>query len=289
MHFQAASQTLLLVHPTCLTICTYLPKTTELHHKVTSPPIPELEESPVVMVEWMVEEEVALLATQAGTLLTVDGQGETDIKAMNEDGLVAGSIGPSQEYVYLVTATHTLIQLNTDYDLVNEIPLDAEEPPIAGPVHFTWRNDASHFSVNYPTQLGRKAITHDHMMAPFISPAKSDPTPDGLVQSVSEKGKKEMEGVLAWQPSGACIAGVDSIVRGQEKVKRIIFWEKNGLRHLEFELPPIDSVKELLWSTDSSVLLVRVVSFEKEDQLMMFHRANYKWFLKDVLTPTPTP
>ena len=120
---------------------------------------------------------MVLLATEAGTLIAIDSRGEADVKAMNEDGLIAGSVGPSQEYLYLLTATHNLIQLNSEFDLVNEIPLDPEEPPVPGPVLFTWRNDASHFVISYPTQFGRKAVTHDHMMAVFKSPSKSDPTP----------------------------------------------------------------------------------------------------------------
>jgi len=47
------------------------------------------------------------------------------------------------------------------------------------------------------------------MMGTFISPAKSDPNDDGLVQSVSEKGRNAMNHLVAWQPSGGIIAGSD--------------------------------------------------------------------------------
>ena len=70
------------------------------------------------------------------------------------------------------------------------------------------------------------------MMSTFISPSKSDPEEDGLVQSVSEKGRKNMSGLVAWQPSGSMVAGVDHIQKGEKKQYRVIFWEKNGLRHL---------------------------------------------------------
>jgi hypothetical protein len=49
---------------------------------------------------------------------------------------------------------------------------------------------------------------------------------------VSEKGKKNMSGLVSWQPSGSIIAGVDYHLKGENKQYRIIFWEKNGLRHL---------------------------------------------------------
>lgn len=75
------------------------------------------------------------------------------------------------------------------------------------------------------------------MMGTFISPAKSDPKQDGLVQSVSEKGKKQFLSLVAWQPSGSIVAGVDFKIKNQVKSYRVIFWEKNGLRHLQFNLP----------------------------------------------------
>lgn len=61
-------------------------------------------------------------------------------------------------------------------------------------------------------------------MNTFISPAKSDPNADGLVQSVSEKGKKAMSPLVAWQPSGSIVAGVDFIQKGDVNTNRVIFW-----------------------------------------------------------------
>jgi elongator complex protein 1 len=76
------------------------------------------------------------------------------------------------------------------------------------------------------------------MMNTFISPARSDPKEDGLVQSVSERGKRGMSGLVSWQPSGSIIAGVNFQAKGADKLWQVIFWEKNGLRHLEFNLQP---------------------------------------------------
>lgn len=43
-----------------------------------------------------------------------------------------------------------------------------------------------------------------------------------------------MGSYVAWQPNGGIIAGTDFINKSGKKVNRVIFWEKNGLRHLEF-------------------------------------------------------
>lgn len=37
---------------------------------------------------------------------------------------------------------------------------------------------------------------------------------------------------MAWQPNGGIIAGADYVEREGVRVYRVIFWEKNGLRHL---------------------------------------------------------
>jgi hypothetical protein len=80
--------------------------------------------------------------------------------------------------------------------------------------HFSWRPDGNFFIINYKTIHGNKAVTKDIMMNTFISPAKSDPNADGLVQSVSEKGKKAMSALVAWQPSGSIVAGSDLVEKG---------------------------------------------------------------------------
>lgn len=41
-----------------------------------------------------------------------------------------------------------------------------------------------------------------------------------------------MGSLVSWQPSGGLIAGTDFIIKEGKKMNRVIFWEKNGLRHL---------------------------------------------------------
>lgn len=66
-----------------------------------------------------------------------------------------------------------------------------------------------------------------------------------------------MTSLVSWQPSAGIIAGADYINKAGKKINRVIFWEKNGLRHLEFELPNlVTDVLNLTWSPDSLVLCV---------------------------------
>ncbi len=98
-----------------------------------------------------------------------------DLKAQNEDGIAGASLSPTQDYLYVVTHNKTLIQLNMEFDLVSEIPLDEAEEVLPSEPHFSWRADGTHFVINYETVNGHKALTKDQMMNTFISPARSDP------------------------------------------------------------------------------------------------------------------
>ena len=137
---------------------------------------------------------------------------------------MAASVSPTQEYIYLVTKNKSIVQMNNEFDLVNEIPIDEEEEVVDSSAMFSWRADGGFFILNYETKNGQKAVTKDVMMTTFISPSKSDPNEDGLVQSVSEKGRKNMSRFVAWQPNASIVAGSDYVMEGGEKRFRVIFW-----------------------------------------------------------------
>jgi elongator complex protein 1 len=259
VHYQPASGSVLVRHGSSISRYTYRARERELEFAKRYGPIDELQGA-VVLLEDLVELECILVVAADGSIFTIDREGEVDIKAQNEDGITAATLSPTQEYIYLVTKNKSLIQLNAEFDLVNEIPLDENEEVVDSPAQFSWRTDGNFFILNYRTVNGHKAVTRDLMMSAFISPAKSDPTEEGLVQSVSEKGREKMSGLVAWQPSGSIAAATDYVLEGERKKQRVIFWEKNGLRHLQFELPlNVVQVTHLLWSADSIVLYVQVV------------------------------
>lgn len=142
--------------------------------------------------------------------------------ADNEDGIACASWSPSQEYLICVSNSNSLIQLNDEFDLVKEIPLDdGEFEGKAQNCHISWKSDGKFFCVNYEVPGGRKCLVRDTMLNVFKSPAKSDKDEKGLVQSVSE-GAKNMGELVSWMPSGGIIAGYDN--RGDKGAFRVIFW-----------------------------------------------------------------
>lgn len=92
---------------------------------------------------------------------------------------------------------------------------------------------------------------------------------DGLLESTSEPVDGQ-EGLVAWKPSGSIIASVQTSV-----INKCIFFEKNGLRHGEFDLRQNSCVTALKWNSDSSVLLVQYA-----DHAEFWVASNYHYALK---------
>lgn len=160
---------------------------------------------------------------------------ETELVAQNEDGIYAASWSPSQDRLLIITKNNTLLQLNEEFNLDNELPLnDSVEEGAGENSKISWKPDGKYCVINFGIQGtdSRKCLVRDNLLNVFKSAAKPDNDPKGLVQSVSENPVNGLLSPVSWNPTGNIIAGVDKI----DGRTRVIFWEKNGLRHLEFPL-----------------------------------------------------
>ncbi len=109
--------------------------------------------------------------------MTITEKGVVDVKAQNDDGISSGSLSPAQQYIYVVTKNNTLIQLDMQFDLVKEVPLDDhhQQKVDSYDARFSWKADGSFFAINVMTDKGRKCHTRDNMLNIFRSPSLSDP------------------------------------------------------------------------------------------------------------------
>ena len=138
-----------------------------------------------------------------------------------------------------------------------------------------------------------KSLTKDKFLATFKSEAKADPDgKQGEVRSISEKLYPGVGSSLAWMPNGSLIMSHETAKLKQQKTKkRIIMWEKNGLRHGEFDIfgPTHETtdeesteISDMKWNTNSKVLSVQLKE-SNEEFILFFVRNNYKWYLKSKL------
>jgi len=134
-------------------------------------------------------------------------------------------------------------------------------------VNISWRGDGAFVAINSIEQDKRR------MIRVFSR--------EGQLDSVSEP-VDGLEGAISWRPSGNLIAGIRRL---QDKAD-VVFFERNGLRHGEFdlritpdELKSLNTSLKLKWNSDSNVL---AVCYPQKVQLWTM--SNYHYYLKQELS-----
>lgn len=130
----------------------------------------------------------------------------------------------------------------------------------------TWRGDGRLFAIGYSEVGIRKFKVFDRV---------------GNLQYTSEK-QQGLEANLSWRPSGNVIATTQAL-----KDKYVVsFFEKNGLKHGEFQInvSPTVMVEDIAWSNDSEILTLQCKDVERNRQhLLLYTTGNYNWYLKQTL------
>lgn len=93
----------------------------------------------------------------------------------------------------------------------------------------------------------------------------------------------QLEQSLSWKSSGASGLITTTISLVQQGKKQIAFFEKNGLRHGEFEIPTSQKVLETSWNGDSSILTVLSRAGQSEYTLQLWTVSNYQWYMKKIM------
>lgn len=221
-------------------------------------------------------------------------------------GIEAVGWCPDEQSFIIATGAGTLVQMSDSFDILNnQIVIDtcdtgeeqmvnvgwgkketqfhgslgktaAQEPRVDASglssfddkkVRLAWREDGEYFACSTVDQKSnvRKVRIFNREMA---------------LQSVAEKVAC-VEPAIAFRSSGHLFAGVQRYADRQE----LIFYERNGLRHGEFNLRLSDSasrVVNLSWNSDCSILAVHVCDIESSI-IQVWTVSNYHWSLKMVL------
>lgn len=140
-------------------------------------------------------------------------------------------------------------------------------------VTISWRGDCEYFVIStiedaeVPDEPGN--IVSRRVLRVFSR--------DGQLDSASEP-VDGMEHLLSWKPQGSQIASVQrSTDKGEENSLDIIFFERNGLRHYEFDsrLPLDEKIVSLCWNSNSEILTVVL-----NNSIQLWTTKNYHWYLK---------
>ncbi|RMZ76212.1 hypothetical protein DV738_g5035, partial [Chaetothyriales sp. CBS 135597] len=272
-------------------------------------PLPDLDADQVLLLQYFADIETACLVLAGGDIVLVredpgPDQEQIEIVGSVDVGISAAAWAPDEQLLALVTRTDSLVLMGKDFEPVSELVLSAEDLKVSkhvsvgwgkketqfqgkrakalrdptvpetvdaglpssqedGRVSLSWRGDGAYFAVN--------SIVPDHRRVIRVFDR------EGKLDSVSEP-VNGLEAALSWRPYGNLIA---STKRSTDKVE-VVFFERNGLRHGEFDLRlSVDDMQTwassicLAWNTDSSVLAVVYL-----DRVQLWIMGNYHYYLK---------
>ncbi|XP_062249522.1 elongator complex protein 1 [Platichthys flesus] len=275
--------------------------------------LPEDGSGLVVGLQDLAELESACVATTGGDVVLFNlNTCQLECVGSVDSGLTSMSWSPDEELVILTTGQETIIMMTKEFEPITEVGIHQDDfgegkfitvgwgkketqfhgsegkqaaqrksqevQPAAGwddrRPRVTWRGDGQLFAVSAvcPQTGARKVRVWNR---------------EGVLQSTSEP-INGLEQALCWKPSGSLIA---STQRHPNK-HSVVFMEKNGLLHGDFTLPfskDQAKVKDLLWNTDSTVLLVWLEDMTPGEDgqvniyIQLWTVGNYHWYLKQSL------
>ncbi|EEC18088.1 ikappab kinase complex-associated protein, putative, partial [Ixodes scapularis] len=227
-------------------------------------------------------------------------------------GILAMQWSPDYELVVVVSGEEKVLLMTKDFDPVSEKSLHPDEFGECSPITAGWGSKETQFHGSEGKQAAKvevKVASGAQSLSVADSSTFGGPgcfsqlrvaavrnsnrklriwSREGALQYTGED-INGLEQALSWKPSGSLIASSQHLPNKH----KIIFFEKNGLNHGEFQLPfaPREfEVKELSWCTDSSVLAVVGSTFQTDDcavlpkdMVLLYTVNNYHWYLKQTL------
>ncbi|KAL8934000.1 MAG: hypothetical protein Q9216_006116 [Gyalolechia sp. 2 TL-2023] len=229
-------------------------------------------------------------------------------------GISAASWSPDEEILVVTTKASTFVYLTRDFEELASVEFTARDLEISQHVSVGWGKKETQFKGKKARALrdptvpetvddGRLAESNE-LRGTTISwrgdgayvavNSIEDSTQrrviriysrEGILDSVSEP-LNGLIGPLSWRPAGNLLAGVQLF----EDKRQVVFFERNGLRHGQFPLRPLDGVENekevfihsLKWNADSTVLAICY-----DDRVQLWTMSNYHWYLKqEILEPS---
>ncbi|KAI1007143.1 Elongator complex protein 1 [Podosphaera aphanis] len=217
--------------------------------------------------KWSLDEELLVISTKASTFIIMSRNFEVVMNAtMKPEDLDLSthvSVGWGKKETQFQGRGAKALK---DPTMPEKIETGILSPNDDSRVSISWRGDGAFFAISSIENQRRAIRIYSR---------------DGVLDSISEP-VDGLEGALSWRPAGNLIA---SIQRLEDHVK-VVFFERNGLRHGQFSLrltPAQFQLKNQLlklhWNSDSTVLAVIMA-----DCIQLWTMSNYHWYLKQEIS-----
>jgi elongator complex protein 1 len=222
-------------------------------------------------------------------------------------GITAAAWSPDEELLAITTQASTLLLMTRDIENISSITLTPEDVNVSSHVSVGWGKKETQFKgkrakalqdPTVPERVDEGILSHfdDRSVTiswrgdgAFFAIVTVEQDHRRMIRMYSREGQLEsvsepvdgLEGALSWRPSGNLIAGVK---RSDDKIE-VVFFERNGLRHGQFdlrctteELQTLTTPLTLRWNSDSNVLAVCY-----PNKVQLWTMSNYHYYLKQEL------
>ena len=272
-------------------------------------PLPDLECDEILDLHFFSDTQTACLVLAGGDLVVVReepeaGEEKIEIVGSVDAGISAAAWSPDEELLAITTRASTLLYMTKDFENVSDVTLSSEDLKASNHVSVGWGKKETQFKGKKARVL-RDPTVPETVDEGVLSASDAKETTiswrgdgnyvainsiesesrrvirvfsrEGILDSVSEP-VDGLVGALSWRPAGNILAGVQRF----DDYARIVFFERNGLRHGQFdlrlnkeEMSTWGSHISLNWNVDSSVLAVCY-----NDRVQLWTMGNYYYYLK---------
>ncbi|KAF2013672.1 elongator complex protein 1 [Aaosphaeria arxii CBS 175.79] len=272
-------------------------------------PLPDLPNDLIIDLHHLSDSATTCLVLAGGDIILVredplDNQDLVEIVGSIDAGISAAAWSPDEELLAITTRADTLLLFSRDIENISSINLTPEDVNVSSHVSVGWGKKETQFKGKRAKALQDPTVP-ERVDEGTLSPNEDQSVTiswrgDGayfalstveqqqrrMIRVYSREGQLDsvsepvdgLEGALSWRPSGNLIAGVQ---RSADKTQ-VVFFERNGLRHGQFdlrlspeELQSLTTPLRVHWNNDSNVL---AVTYPQKVQLWTM--SNYHYFLK---------
>lgn len=272
-------------------------------------PLPDLECDEVLDLHYFSDSLTVCLVLAGGDLIVVReepqvGEEKIEIVGSVDAGISAAAWSPDEELLAITTRASTLLYMTREFENVTDVTLTSDDLKASNHVSVGWGKKETQFkgkkarALRDPTvpETVDEGVLHAKDAKETTISWRGDGTyiatnsiesdsrrvvrvfsREGVLDSVSEP-VDGLVGALSWRPAGNLLAGVQRL----DDCVRVVFFERNGLRHGQFDLRLNKDARStwgsqisLNWNVDSSVLAVRY-----NDKVQLWTMGNYHYYLK---------
>lgn len=279
-------------------------------------PLPDLECDEILDMHYFSDSFTVCLVLASGDLIVVReepqaGEEKIEIVGSVDAGISAAAWSPDEELLAITTRASTLLYMTREFENFIDITLTSDDLKASNHVSVGWGKKETQFkgkkarALRDPTvpETFDQGVLHANDANETTISWRGDGTyialnsiesasrrvirvfsREGVLDSVSEP-VDGLTGALSWRPAGNLLAGIQCLSDGVN----VVFFERNGLRHGQFDLrldqeglTTWGSQISLSWNVDSSVLAVRY-----KDRVQLWTMGNYHYYLKQEIYLCP--